>query len=559
MGNEQEYNNFPNQNDNWKGEVIGTAVQAGAGLLQTAVSSICNAVNKAKDVELEKLRIENERLIQKEQQKKELIQNMKLELEKKENDFLEKQIIIYQYDENLLDKGELMTLFNGNLVNNILDKIKNNLDLLKQIDNKISDLIKESKSTLKKNERLNIFIMGKTGVGKTCLKNAICEKLYSQEKMGERGTLERARFLCECHNYLSITDNIGFELKGEYNLQNLTLDNNKYIMEKIKSNDEAIHCIWYCLTGTKLEDEEFTTICDLRKLYKENNIPLIIVYLQAIEPEKFNGIKTDMNEKLKKENNEEIGEKPENVQYIPLLSKQTTVTIGQMTIPIKPYNLSKLIEKTYNAYEYSVDLVNKKCLIEIIKEKIKNEYDNKLLSCLEIIKGNKIIEDNFDYLIGVLCEQLANYKINQILEMNFIKNKILTYISEKYKKFKEEKERKILFDIMNIQNEFCNNNSNEDINLGLLIKSENEFKAEIEHRIDYKNIEEFKIFYFDKISKIFFDYFAQELTNKILELFWNEIEREKIKNEIYILSKIGYNKINEGIQKLVNELKKKES
>ena len=540
-------------NDNW---IKAIAVQAGASFLQASVSYICNTVNKAKDVEIEKLRIENERLIQKEQQKKELTQNMKLELEKKENDFLEKQIIKYQYDENLLDKGELMTLFNDYLVNNILDKIKNNLDLLKQIDNKISDLIKESKSNLKKSERINIFIMGKTGVGKTCLKNAICEKLYSQEKMGERGTLERATFICECHNCLSITDNIGFELKGEYSLQNLTLDNNKYIMEKIKSNDEAIHCIWYCLTGTRLEDEEYKTICDLRKIYKENNIPLIIVYLQAIEPEKFNGIKTVMNEKLKKENNEEIGEKPENVQYIPLLSKQITVTIGQMTIPVKPYNLSKLIEKTYNAYEYSVDLVNKKCLIEIIKEKIKNEYNNKLLSCLEIIKGNKIIENNFDYLIGVL---LVNYKINQILDIDFIKNKILTYISEKYKKFKEEKEREILFDIMNIQNEFCNNNSNEDINLGLLIKSENEFKAEIEHRIDDKNIEEFKIFYFDKISKIFFDYFAQELDNKILELFWNEIEREKIKNEIYILSKIGYNKINEGIQKLVNDLKKKES
>ena len=91
---------------------------------------------------------------------------------------------------------------------------------------------------------------------------------------------------------------------------------------------------------------------------------------------------------------------------------------------------------------------------------------------------------------------------------------------------------------MNIRKKFCINNSNEYINLGLLIKSENEFKAEI-NRINSKNIEVFKLFYFDKIGKIFFDCFAHKLAKKILELFWNEIESEKIKNEIHISSKIG--------------------
>jgi len=35
----------------------------------------------------------------------------------------------------------------------------------------------------------------------------------------------------------------------------------------------------------------------------------------------------------------------------------------------------------------------------------------------------------------------------------------------------------------------CINNSNEDINLGPFMKSENELKAEIGHRIDSKNLE----------------------------------------------------------------------
>ena len=91
------------------------------------------------------------------------------------------------------------------------------------------------------------------------------------------------------------------------------------------------------------------------------------------------------------------------------------------------------------------------------------------------------------------------------------------------------------------------------------MKSDIEIKADIGFRIDSKNAKEFKNFQFNKMCKIFFNYFVQELTNKILETYLNEIESEKIKNEIYNSSKIGYNKINEGILKLVNELKNKEA
>jgi hypothetical protein len=49
------------------------------------------------------------------------------------------------------------------------------------------------------------------------------------------------------------------------------------------------------------------------------------------------------------------------------------------------------------------------------------------------------------------------------------------------------------------------------------------------------------------------------LKNKILESFWNELESDKIKTEIYNSSKISNNKINDGITKLINELKTKET
>ena len=551
--------NYSSNHSNSTGTFIaGKLFDLGGSLATAAINLISSSINKSKDLEIEKLKIEHEKLIESERKKNELKQNLKLEFEKKENEFYEKQIFKFQYNENLFNNEEIKKIFDENLLKNKFDEIKSNNEYMKRIDNKILNYINECKSKLKKNERLNVYIMGITGVGKTCLKNAICEKLYSKENFGGRGTNERKRFECECHKYLSLTDNVGFELGGIFSINNLILDTQKFFMEIIKLNNEAIHCIWYCLTGTRLQDEEYKVICNLRKIYKEKNIPIIIIYTQAIESEKIEKMKQYINEKLEKENNELIGEEPENIQFIPLLSKKTTV----MDIEIKPYNLSKLITNTYKAFEYSMDLINKKSLIELVKEKIKIEYEKKLQSCLEFINNiNIITDDNFNEIIESLCKILIDNDIIKIqsLEMDFLKGKILSFIYEKYLSFKEEKEKKILIDVMNMQRDFCLKNSEEEINLGSFMKTENELKIIINEKIDSKNSKDFKCFYFDKISKIFLDFFVKELSEKLLELFLNEIESENIKTEIYISSKIDNNLIIEGIAKLIDELKRKES
>ena len=549
-----------NELNGYKGYFLGKAIVAGGQLLEGGIQAICNSINKSKDIEIEKLKIENEKLIQKEKEKTKLKQELKLQLEKKEEEFYETQIVKYSYNENLFDKENIKNIIDEKKLLKDLDIIKTNNNFMKEIEDKINGVIVLSKYKLKKCKRLNIYIMGITGVGKTCLKNSICDKLYSQEKFGGRGTTVRQRYICECHDYLSFTDNIGFELGGIFNLINLVEDTQNYIMEKIKSNDEAIHCLWYCITGTRLQEEEYKVICNLRKIYKEKNIPIIIIYTQAIELQKIEDMKKFINQNLKSENNEEIGEKPENIQFIPLLAKQTSITVGNNTISIPPYNLSRLIESTFNSFEYSVDLVNKKCLIELVKEKIKNVYETKLQSCLEIIGNNLINEKNFNNMIESIYEAISLNKFKtQFFELKDTKDIILSYINEKYKFFKEEKERKILNDIMAIERDFCLKNSSEEINIGSFMKSEKELKAIIDKKIDDKNYEEFKSFYFNKISRIFFNYFAQELVNKLLDLFEDEIESEKMKTEIYNSIKICNDQISEGIRKLINELKIKES
>ena len=85
-----------NQNDNWKGMVVGSAIEAGSNIISSVIGSICNAENKSKDIEIEKLKIETEKFLQKEKEKNERKQVLKLELEKKENDFYKNQIIKFQ-------------------------------------------------------------------------------------------------------------------------------------------------------------------------------------------------------------------------------------------------------------------------------------------------------------------------------------------------------------------------------------------------------------------------------------------------------------------------------
>ena len=71
---------------------------------------------------------------------------------------------------------------------------------------------------------MNIFIMGITGVGKSCLKNSICNKNLVKENIGKRGTDMRFKFLCDSHNFISITDNLGIELSEQNGIENIKED-----------------------------------------------------------------------------------------------------------------------------------------------------------------------------------------------------------------------------------------------------------------------------------------------------------------------------------------------
>ena len=283
-------------------KIIDNAFQYGSTILCEGIKAISHIITKSKDLEIEKLKQINAMMENKKRENENKTKMLELELNKEENDYLNNNIITYNYEKESLNKEEMIKIINNfkNELSIIIEKLKINENFIRKIKEKILNLIREKKQLLKESKRMNIYIMGVTGVGKSCLKNSICKKNEAKEQIGKRGTTERFTYICDCHNFLSITDNLGIELSESYGIDNIKEDTKEFIMEKIKSNDEAIHCIWYCITGTRLQDSEYKLICDLRKLYQNNNIPIIIVYTQAINDENINDMKNYLNEEKKK-------------------------------------------------------------------------------------------------------------------------------------------------------------------------------------------------------------------------------------------------------------------
>ena len=273
-------------------------------------------------------------------------------------------------------------------------------------------------------------------------------------------------------------------------------------------------------------------------------------------------MKNCLNEELRKNNNEEIGENPENIQFIPILAKTKTIDILIQNFEIKPFNISELIEKTFNCFEYSRNLVNKKSIIELISSQIKNDYKKIYENCLEkiMIKNNYDEEEFIIFITTLISDFLSfNFENEQFLNLNQIKESIISIINENYQKFKSEKVLSLTNEIIKIEKDFCVQNSNENINLISSLKTEEILNEIIEIKINEKNKEQFKIYYFNEICKELFKELLSEVKTNILNFIETLIEKDEIIQK-EIDSSINLTPINlsNGVNKLINELKEKE-
>ena len=145
---------------------------------------------------------------------------------------------------------------------------------------------------------LNILLVGPSGVGKSCLINSILKlENENQAKSGMIKPTTKSFNIYESNKISNIRliDSRGIE-KGNYDIKAFVKEITNYVeSQQLKGNpDNFIHCIWYCITGTRFEDIEEKTLKELSAIYDDTNLPIIVVYTQAIIPSQYNGIKKEI-------------------------------------------------------------------------------------------------------------------------------------------------------------------------------------------------------------------------------------------------------------------------
>ena len=150
-----------------------------------------------------------------------------------------------------------------------------------EIAKKWMDAINEKLKNLKK---LNIIVVGKSGVGKSTLINSLFRDKIAETGLGRPITTEIRKI--EKKDYpMAIYDTPGFEL-SEGQQAKVKEEIIELIHKGLATGDinNAIHCIWYCINvgGNRTFDQtEINWLKELIEKNKVTKVPIIVVLTQA--------------------------------------------------------------------------------------------------------------------------------------------------------------------------------------------------------------------------------------------------------------------------------------
>jgi len=209
------------------------------------------------------------------------------------------------------------------------------LDVFREMD--FGDRVEKE---MKKMNRLSIINIGKTGVGKSTIINAVFCNDLAKTGIGKPVTQH-----CESYSLpdspITIYDSKGIET-GQDNTVILGEIYNKIKEQNSSANtDSYIHICWYCVldSGNRLEQNEIDIIKKIRRI-----IPVIIVITQAIGGPAADAFISEIEK--------DFSEQPIDIipiMALPLLKKSEH---GEMNI--KQHGLEKLVERSYDLLPESV-------------------------------------------------------------------------------------------------------------------------------------------------------------------------------------------------------------
>ena len=185
-------------------------------------------------------------------------------IKKEENEeltkFFDKIKISFMKDiDNFLFSQNINNLYP--LVSQIISNENGNEIYKNKIKKQIS-IIKEKENLFKINN-LTILLTGKSGTGKSTLINVLLDLPKDQEARTGYGTfitMETKPYQSKNRSYLRLVDTRGIELNVNYGPNEVDKECKKFIKSQLQAKNKDInnfvHCIWYCITGSKLEECE---------------------------------------------------------------------------------------------------------------------------------------------------------------------------------------------------------------------------------------------------------------------------------------------------------------
>ena len=506
--------------------------------------------SRVSSLESEKSSLSNQ--INKLQEEKKLLVNEKYKNELKE--FFKSQIKIIK--DNINENFFEINFFDEIKINQLIEKVIKGENLEEKYIKELENIAIDNSKKINLVKHLNIILAGNTGVGKTSLINTILK--YSKDEclktaIGRPCTMEEPKYY-ESNKIplLRLADTRGIE-KANYKIEDLKKLIDKFIKGKLEEGnpDFFVHCIWYCIGGTRLEQIEIDTLNYISKLYKFNPLPIIIVYIKEVSDQKMN----EMEEYIK--SNLKFDFAP--IFTIDKLNNQNKEIKQDCIDKLKHLSVIKAKEAVKSScYEYNI-LDTKKKIQKIIND-LKNNLNlmlkNKVLKKLEIMCEDKDLGEIYVDLKKLLIVLFSNNiyigsrKYISIESEEIIKVFSENYINECIEKFNEyfidyinKESEKLSQNLLDFQNNF--NNNNEKLLNNLIDK--NKFKEESKNYLEKKLYNKAFFYCIKNAIKFICSLCVIKLQENFEKIYNQILEKELFHNIILKLIENDFEKINKNL------------
>ena len=242
---------------------------------------------------------------------------------------ISKESILKEYENNFDDMKDIYCLkeIEQIKISDDIEELFIELFQTEKIEKIFLNIILEKIKSFDYNKKINCYniqIIGKTGVGKSTLINALLRVEKAPTSFGKIGTYQTEEYTSEKFPFIKFIDTRGTELSPLNNINKVEENTLNYIKQKLdeKNPNKTIHCLLYCINSNRFEDIESKVLLSLRKKYKHGNLPIIIVYTQNYFEDDFEEMKQYINSKLKENQETEIGENVEDINIVGVLAKK---------------------------------------------------------------------------------------------------------------------------------------------------------------------------------------------------------------------------------------------